>query len=166
MITQDLIKLQTIMKIQKTLLQIIMLLFIVLWTYAALSKVSEFEIFRYQLGQSPGIAFAAPFLAWWLPLAELTMAIMFIFERTRIYAFYLSFIAMVVFTVYLIGMLIFASKIPCSCGGLISKLTWTQHIYFNLLFVAMGIIGLLILRNNSITPNSKHLNLNSTLHTK
>lgn len=154
------------MKFQKTLLQIIMLLFIMLWTYAALSKISEFKIFRYQLGQSPGIAFAAPFLTWALPAVELVMAIMFVFIRTRALAFYLSFTTMVVFTVYLIGMQIFASKIPCSCGGLISKLTWTQHIYFNLVFVALGIIGLIIMKNISITPNSKHLHMNSTLETK
>jgi len=39
----------------------------------------------------------------------------------------------------------FVEKLPCSCGGVIAKLSWNQHLLLNLGFVllALGAIALL-----------------------
>jgi len=32
-------------------------------------------------------------------------------------------------------------RIPCSCGGIIAKLSWGQHLVFNLIFLGLALIG-------------------------
>jgi hypothetical protein len=43
----------------------------------------------------------------------------------------------------LVKLLVFG-RIPCSCGGLISSLSWTQHLFFNLFFLLANAIVLSI----------------------
>jgi hypothetical protein len=39
-------------------------------------------------------------------------------------------------------MISFDKNLPCSCGGIISKLSWKQHIIFNLFFIVLSVIGI------------------------
>jgi putative oxidoreductase len=69
------------------------------------------------------------------------------FERTRLAGFYASLALMIVFTIYTgIILLHFFRYIPCSCGGVIKKLTWKQHLVFNLFFVVLSILGIILKR--------------------
>lgn len=49
---------------------------------------------------------------------------------------------MFLFTVYIFMILNFTSFIPCSCGGVLEKLGWTEHLIFNAVFVIMGLIAI------------------------
>jgi len=31
---------------------------------------------------------------------------------------------------------------PCGCGGVIEKMSWIQHLWFNLIFLALSIFAL------------------------
>ena len=57
----------------------------------------------------------------------------------------MSLILVTAFTSYIICMKAFVEKLPCSCGGVIAKLSWNQHLLLNLGFVllALGAIALL-----------------------
>ncbi|ATL48982.1 hypothetical protein COR50_18400 [Chitinophaga caeni] len=131
----------------------ISLAFIILWTYAALSKLFHFESFVYQLNQSPLLGGYGKYMAILIPGIELIISLLFVFERSRRIALKASFLLITIFTVYLIGMITFADKVPCSCGGIISRFTWDQHIVFNLFFIAIGLIALLANKSKKVTQN-------------
>jgi len=124
--------------------EIIGALFILLFIYAAVSKVKDFEKFEVQLGKSPLVNPFVSQIAWGVPILEISIALMLIIKRTQFIALYMAFTLMVVFSAYIIAILKFSSYIPCSCGGIIENMTWTQHLYFNTLFIMLGIIGVLL----------------------
>ncbi|MEJ7778751.1 MAG: MauE/DoxX family redox-associated membrane protein [Daejeonella sp.] len=56
-----------------------------------------------------------------------------------------SCILLFLFSMYIILVINHAfERIPCSCGGIISKLTWGQHLVFNLFFLALALAGFII----------------------
>ena len=121
---------------------VVSILFVLLFFYAASSKLFDYQQFRIQLGQSPVLTAYADWVAWSVPLVEYLLAIGLIFESTRLKAFYGSFALMVMFTTYIILVLKFSDYIPCSCGGVLEDLGWTEHIIFNLVFVLLAALAI------------------------
>lgn len=120
------------------MLKVASTLYIILFVYAATSKLFDFEQFKTQLGQSPIITTYADWVAWAVPLLELAIAGLFIVPRFMLFAFYASFSLMIMFTTYIILILNFSDFIPCSCGGVLEDLGWTEHIVFNVVFIAIA----------------------------
>lgn len=131
-------------KHRKHTINIISFLFIVLFVYAAISKLIDFEIFKVQLAQSPLLSAYAELIAWLVPGMEIVIAGLLVFERFRLQAFYASFILMVMFTAYIYIILNFSDFIPCSCGGVLEKLSWTQHLIFNIVFILLAGVAVLV----------------------
>jgi uncharacterized membrane protein YphA (DoxX/SURF4 family) len=130
---------------RQLVIEIISFLFILLFVYAAFMKLLDVEKFTVQLGQSPLLMAFAPLLAWAVPIIELLVAAMLIFSRLRLIGMYASFTLMVMFTVYIVIILSFASHVPCSCGGILEDMTWTEHLIFNIVFVLLAIGGIALL---------------------
>jgi hypothetical protein len=61
-----------------------------------------------------------------------------VFDRFRVLALFAAFALMVMFTAYIFIILNFSDFIPCSCGGVLEKLSWTQHLIFNLVFIVLA----------------------------
>ncbi|HEY0667168.1 MAG TPA: MauE/DoxX family redox-associated membrane protein [Sphingobacteriaceae bacterium] len=120
-------------------------LLIMLFVYAGLSKLMDYSTFRFQLGRSPYVTGIAGFVAWFMPAAELIAALLLTFQRTRLFGFYLSFLLMVLFTGYIYAMLHYSPFLPCSCGGVLSAMSWEQHLYFNIFFVLVALAGTLLM---------------------
>jgi uncharacterized membrane protein YphA (DoxX/SURF4 family) len=129
---------------RKITLEIITILFIILWIYAGLNKLLDFEKFRFQLGRSPYIQSLAGLVAWLLPAGEMVMALMLVIKRTRLLGLYLSFFTMCLFTGYIYVMLHYSYFIPCSCGGILSKMDWHTHLVFNIVFIFFAATGVII----------------------
>lgn len=129
------------------ILEGISFLFILLFMYAAVSKLGDFEQFRTQLNQSPYINRFAGFLAWFIPGLEILISILFFFPRLKLEGLYASFSLMFIFTVYLVAVLNFADTIPCSCGGVIASLSWNEHLVFNLTFILLAGLGIILWKN-------------------
>lgn len=123
---------------RKLTINIISLLFIVLFVYAAVSKLLDFETFTVQLAQSPLLSAYAGVIAWLVPGLEILIAFFLMVTRFRKPALYASFTLMVMFTAYIYIILNFSDFIPCSCGGVLEKLSWTQHLIFNIVFILLG----------------------------
>ena len=123
-------------------------LLIILFIYAGLSKLMDYEGFRFQLGRSPYVTGIAGFVAWFMPAAEIIAALLLTFQRTRLFGFYLSFFLMFLFTGYIYAMLHYSPFLPCSCGGVLSAMSWEQHLYFNIFFVLVSLTGALLLASN------------------
>lgn len=136
-------------KLVSFLPDLIAALFILLFVYAATSKLLDFEQFRIQLGQSPLLTAYAEPVAWGVPLLELGIAGLLCFQSWRRHAFYAAFSLMVMFTTYILLILNFSDYIPCSCGGVLEKLGWTEHVFFNLGFILLAAIGILRLESKT-----------------
>ena len=133
---------------KNTLIEVICSLIILLFVYAALSKVSDYDRFTVQLSKSPFITAFPVFVAWGIPTVELLIALLLVIKRTRLIGLYASFFLMSLFTAYLIIMLNFSYYIPCSCGGILEKLSWNQHILFNFFFIAISAAGAIMQHKN------------------
>lgn len=137
-------------KTQKILLEIICLLLVVLFVYAASSKIWDYSSFKFQLSQSPLLLRGSSnWLAWMILTVEIIIAVLLVIEKYRLLALYTSLSIITLFTTYLIIILNFyeAKDIPCSCGGILNKLGWRTHIYFNLFFVLIAVVGIIISSN-------------------
>ena len=145
---------------RQILLECISALLIMLFLYASLSKFLDFHTFIGEMNNQPLPNSWTPFLVWFIPCCEILMCIALLFERTRLIGFYASLFFMSLFTIYsIIIVLNFFGRIPCSCGGVIKRLTWRQHIVLNLFFVALSISGIVLQRRKFfksilITKNS------------
>lgn len=127
-------------------LEIIVALFVVLFLYTAISKLMDYTIFVEQLKESPILGFAAVPVAIGLPLLEFALVAGLVMPRWRLRALYASTGLMAAFTLYIIVLMNVAEHLPCSCGGVLAQLSWSEHIVFNLVFIVLGILGILLHR--------------------
>lgn len=140
-------------KTQSLIIEIVSLLYILLFVYAAASKLLDFENFQVQLGQSPLISsFAGP-VSYIVPLIEIGISIFLAIPRFRKIALYFGFSLMVMFSAYIFIMINYSPFVPCSCGGILEKMGWKTHLYFNLGYVVLGGIGILSFEESG-TKNS------------
>ena len=137
---------------KKHLVTAIAVLLIFLFVYAATSKLWDFGQFKVQLGQSPILTAYAEWIAWGVPAIEYLLTLLLVMSTTRYFAFFGSLALMTMFTTYIILVLNFSDYIPCSCGGVLEDLGWTEHILFNLFFIVLSIIAILLSRNHQNHP--------------
>jgi uncharacterized membrane protein YphA (DoxX/SURF4 family) len=129
---------------KKLFLEIICALFILLMMYAAVTKFIDFEKFTVQIGQSPLLTAFSGWIAWIIPSLEILIAVLIAIPRFRLLGLYAAFSLMVMFTAYIVAILNFSDHIPCSCGGILEKLGWREHLFFNIGFVLLGIAGIVL----------------------
>ncbi len=135
-------------------LETISFLFIILFAYAAVTKLLDYQKFAVQIGQSPLLNDFAGWIAWVIPTIEIVIAAMLATPRLRLIAMHAAFSLMVMFTTYIIVILNFSSNIPCSCGGVLEKLGWTEHLIFNVAFILLGLAGIILTSDNSFKSSS------------
>lgn len=128
--------------IRSYIVQLICLLFVLLFVYAAVSKLLDFENFQVQIGQSPLVSAFASWIAWAVPFLELIIALLLGVRKLRIWGLFGAFSLMTIFTVYIFIVLNYSSFIPCSCGGILEKMSWKVHLAFNTVFVILAAIAI------------------------
>lgn len=137
---------------KKLFINIIRYIFIFLFVYTATSKYIGFRTFISNIEHSDVIAqFAVP-LAILVPAAELVIAGLLLFQHTLRIGLWGSFILMSIFTLYVALILGFAPSLPCSCGGIISELSWPQHLVLNIVLTALAVWALYVNRK----PKNDH----------
>jgi uncharacterized membrane protein YphA (DoxX/SURF4 family) len=130
-------------RLSKTIIiETISFLLILLFMYAAVSKLLDYQIFKLQLAKSPFINQYASLTAWALPVGEILIAIALTIRSTRLVGLYASLFLMTMFTAYIYAMLNYSYDLPCSCGGILSKMSWEEHLWFNVGFVILAIVGI------------------------
>ncbi|MBK5214929.1 MAG: hypothetical protein JJE55_14880 [Flavobacteriaceae bacterium] len=117
-------------------------MFVLLFLYAATSKLLDFETFTVQLAQSPLLSAYAGIIAWLIPGIEIAIAILLMVPKFRTLALYAAFTLMVMFTAYIYIILNLSDFIPCSCGGVLEKLSWRQHLIFNVVFIVLAAVAI------------------------
>lgn len=124
------------------IVEIVSSLYILLFVYTAISKWLDFDSFKAVIAQSPLIGSYPLVVAGLLPVLELWVAGLLFFTRTRTVGLYAALLLMVAFTGYIIYMLLYASHLPCSCGGVIRRLSWRAHLFFNLGWILLAVIAI------------------------
>lgn len=137
---------------KRIVVEVICFLFIVLFVYAAINKLADVQKFQVQLGQSPLLSPFASWIAWVVPIVEIGVCILLSFSRWRLYGLYAAFGLMAMFSAYIIAITQFSDYVPCSCGGILEKLGWTEHLIFNIVFVLLGILGIVLYTKPEPTP--------------
>ena len=127
----------------------ISLLLILVFAYTGSSKLLDSKAFVAVLHEVPVIGRGAGVVAILLPLTELLIALLLLFEGTRLIGLYASLVLLLLFTVYLVYMVLVVPKFPCSCGGVISSMSWKQHVVFNAVFIVLTVIGIRRLKRYS-----------------
>jgi len=118
---------------------------IAIFLYTGLSKAFDQDIFVFTLSRSPWhlLQANAVLVSWVLPYLEILVAVALIIPIARLWGFYASTFLMSAFLLYVTIIVASGVVLPCSCGGVISYLTWQQHIAFNALFTGVSVWGTL-----------------------
>lgn len=115
---------------------------ILLWVYAAFSKLMEFENFKKQLYNQTFSSPLPEILVWLIPVIEIITAILLAFSKTRLTGLLFSVLLMGIFTTYTLLVLTgYYDRVPCSCGGVLKEMSWQSHFWFNIFFLSTAILG-------------------------
>lgn len=131
-------------------------LIVLLFVYAGVSKLLDLTSFRTALNNQPFPNQFTPYLMIIVPTSELLVALVLVVNKKGNLGFYISALMMLVFTLYTAAIYFNAfSYIPCSCGGVLQTLSWTQHLLLNLFFLMICIFGCVIERVR-LAKEAKH----------
>jgi uncharacterized membrane protein YphA (DoxX/SURF4 family) len=138
----------------KTILQILRLSLIALFTYASIVKLSDVGSFQQQLSQSPLIGNQLiTWVSYGVPTSEIIIVILLAIDRLLEMGAFLSFLLMMFFTVYLSGLILFYDKVPCACGGILGQMSYPIHITFNSVFCLAALV--LYIKNDTLVNEVK-----------
>ncbi len=127
---------------KKQLHTLCIFLIILLFAYSAAAKLLDITRFRYEMLNQPFPRWIAQSFVWLVPAFEISIIILLLFSRTRALGFWLAWSLILLFTLYTALILHHAfGRVPCSCGGIINRLTWKQHLYFNICFLLIASAG-------------------------
>jgi uncharacterized membrane protein YphA (DoxX/SURF4 family) len=137
-------------KTKSLITEIICLFFILLFVYAAVSKLLDFENFQLQLGQSPLLSAFAWWISWSVPIIEILVSILLSIPKFRKFGLFAALGLMTMFTVYIFIILHFSSFVPCSCGGILEKMSWNTHLIFNVFCILCAVTALVFYLNYNV----------------
>lgn len=121
-------------------------LLISLWFYTVLAKITDLRLFQYQMQQMPFNHFIKLLITYTVPALE-TITMLLLILGKRFSGLVLSLFLLLGFTTYIILVLShFFPKTPCSCGGLISTMSWKMHFWFNLMFIVINVYCLIYIQ--------------------
>jgi uncharacterized membrane protein YphA (DoxX/SURF4 family) len=120
-----------------------------LFLYTAYSKITDHDRFLKGLTRVHLISGFAVFLSFAVPVFEILVALLLLIPQTAKAGLYSFIAAMSSFTIYIVSVMIWENKLPCHCGGAIEKLSWSQHIWFNIAFISIAIIALWLIKLNT-----------------
>ncbi|HKG07998.1 MAG TPA: MauE/DoxX family redox-associated membrane protein [Pedobacter sp.] len=121
-------------------------LFVALFIYTGSSKLADTKAFEAVLIRYPLIGGYSGFIAYTVPLVEFAVSLLLIVPKTRRHGLKVSLFVMIAFLLYIMYLFLSKSELPCSCGGILAKLTWQQHLWFNAFFVILALLGIMVSR--------------------
>jgi putative oxidoreductase len=129
---------------KQMLYEICIALIILLFSYTALSKILDQYRFVFQMRLSPFylVRNFASVLGWLIPFLEIIIVIGILFSPTKKIALGISLGLLILFELYIGGMLLSGRKLPCACGGVIAFMSWQVHLLFNATFILINILAL------------------------
>jgi hypothetical protein len=121
-----------------------------LFLYTAYAKIVDHDRFYKGLTRVHLITAFALFISYAVPVIEIAVSILLLIPQTALAGLYAFIAIMSVFTLYIISAMVWEPHLPCHCGGAIEKLSWGQHLWFNLAFIFIAIIALRLVQSKYI----------------
>lgn len=147
--------------------EIITILLALLFVYTATSKFLDYDkfVFQMRLAPVPLMKFLAPALGWLMPSIEMVLVAglstgLFI-PRFLLKSLFATVALLLLFQAYITAMLLSGLSLPCTCGGIISTMSWKQHLLFNAIFIVLGMIAIKLEKNTEksrLKKASGHIN--------
>lgn len=116
---------------------------LIVFAFAAITKLLEQEKFYTNLVNSPMLelpSLVIHILSWLIPILEGVVVIGLIWKRFQIQAIYLIVILLITYIIYSLAILLVAPYSPCSCGGVIALIDWTQHLYLQIGLLSLTLV--------------------------
>ncbi|RZJ76199.1 MAG: hypothetical protein EOO45_03155 [Flavobacterium sp.] len=129
-------------KHQQLILLLLNIILASLFAYTAYEKIIDHERFMNGISKVAIIGKFAFLISWSVPIVEGLIAVLILIPDTTKIGLWSFFGMMVIFSVYILIALIWASNLPCQCGGVIETLTWAEHLWFNLGFIFLSLIAI------------------------
>ena len=138
----------------KIFVEVISYLTILLFLYTSINKIIDFSGFELDISQSFGW-FWGPIITIAIPAGEIIISIALFIPKFQKIGLYAALAMMFAFTLYVGYMLLFltAHDRPCPCGGIIRKMSWPQHLIFNIIFTTLLLFAVLV-KNKILTSNT------------
>jgi len=138
---------------RKLFAELIVFFLALLFTYASFSKLMDYDRFVFQMHLSPfgPIKNNAGLLAVFVPISECAIVLLLLAPKTRLIGVYASLLVLSLFELYILWMLFSGLQLPCTCGGIISKMSWKGHLLFNAFFISIALFYALLRRKNILT---------------
>lgn len=130
--------------VKKYIPKTVSILLAFLFIYAGASKMLDFENFQVQLAQSPLLSAYAGIISYSILIIEFGVALMLLIPQFNTLGLYLSVGLMSAFTIYIFLILNFSDFVPCSCGGILEKLGWKEHLIFNICFLFLAVLAIFL----------------------
>ncbi|MBO9154838.1 MauE/DoxX family redox-associated membrane protein [Chitinophaga sp. GCM10012297] len=134
------------MKLRKWTVEAIVAILLIVWLHTSVSKLMDFGGLQIQMRQSPVFYKNANLAAIVGPSLEILLSILLIIKRTRVVGLFGSFLLMVFFTWYVAYLMVTMPHLPCSCGGIVGWLNWSQHLALNIFLTIISLIGFFLQR--------------------
>lgn len=124
-----------------------------MFTYAAVSKWMEFEKFKVAMMSQPIPSLVSTLLIYTLPLFEMSIVLL-LFAPFQKRGLYLSALTMLTFSVYIfLGITGAFKQMPCSCGGILGEASLINHLWFNIIFLIISLVGTFTIRRKEAREN-------------
>ncbi len=120
--------------------------FIILFLYTSINKIVDHSSVKEAIEAVPLLRPISTLVAILLPFSEIIASICLFFDGTRRIGLRVSLILSLIFSAYVAYVLSLQTSVPCSCGGVISMLSWNAHLFLNLLLVALATIAIYLSR--------------------
>lgn len=117
-------------------------LLLLVFLYTGLSKLLERTAFEVALANAPVIEKYAVILSIAIPVIEIIIALLLLLPAFRFVGLLASAFLLFAFTCYIIYLFLYAKEMPCRCGGVVEKMTWSQHMVFNLALLALNMFAI------------------------
>lgn len=142
-------------KKQSLLIDVISYFFVILFLYASVSKMLDFENFQVQISQSPLLSSYAGSISFLVIIVELIITALLITPKFRNFGLYGSLSMMTAFTMYIYLILEYSEFVPCSCGGILENMSWRTHLIFNACCVLILLVAIVLSEAGEI-PRKKY----------
>jgi hypothetical protein len=121
----------------------IVAIFVFLFLYTAVEKLKDIDRFIYTIETIDRMKPFAHFAGWAVPILELIVVLLLAIPHSRYIGLCIGTVLMGAFTTYVGFMLSNVSHLPCTCGGVLERMNWREHLYFNSILTLLGLIATL-----------------------
>lgn len=131
---------------RKTSAIAVSLFFAVFFSYASIIKAKDFDAFRRELGESPGLEGSGTAVAFGIIAVQTVAAVLLCYRPSRFWGLWTTLWTVAGFAAYIAVILLFSKNLPCTCIGLFENMSWQGNLVFNMVLVLTALMGIYTLR--------------------